>query len=101
MESARKIPEEKKIAKKRIVNIKYPVARLALLDKAVKLHANSDRTKYILDAVNQAVENDLLDRRDFFLSDQDFDAFEKALKTPPKDIKTLKALFKEKAPWEK
>lgn len=40
------------------------------------------------------------DKQDFFLSDQDFDAFEKLLDVSPKDIKVLKDLFKEKAPWE-
>lgn len=53
------------------------------------------------DTVTHAVENDLLDRRDFILSDQDFDAFKKMLDTPPKEIQVLKALFKEKAPWER
>jgi uncharacterized protein (DUF1778 family) len=101
MESARKTPNEPKKSSKKVVNLKYPVAKLALLDKAVKLHPNSDRTKYILDAVTRAVENDLLDRKDFFLSEKDFDAFEKMLSAPPRDLKTLKALFKEKAPWEK
>ena len=101
MESARKIPEKGKTTAKRVVNLKYPIARLALLDKAVKLHPHSDRTKYIIDAVTQAVENDLLDRRDFFLNEEDFNLFEKMLNSPPRDIKVLKALFKEKAPWEK
>ncbi len=101
MESTRNEPTERKKSPKKVVNIKYPITRLALLDKAVKLHANSDRTKYIIEAVNRAVENDLLNRRDFFLNDRDFKEFEKILNSPPRDIKTLKALFKEKAPWEK
>ncbi|MBI2791145.1 MAG: DUF1778 domain-containing protein [Gammaproteobacteria bacterium] len=101
MDSARKIPKEAKTSSKKVVNLKYPITKLTLLDKAVKLHPNSDRTKYILDAVTRAVENDLLDRKDFFLNEKDFDAFEKMLNSPPRDIKTLKALFKEKAPWEK
>lgn len=100
MEYTRKGPEPK-LKNKQVVNLKYPVKSLALLDKAVKLYPNLDRTKYILDAVSRAVENDLLDRKDFFLNEQDFDAFEKMLNAPPRDIKVLKALFKEKAPWEK
>lgn len=101
MEHARKGPEPKQKNPKQVVNLKYPIRSLALLDKAVKLHPNLDRTKYILDAVSRAVENDLLDRKDFFLNEKDFDAFEKILNSSPRDIKTLKILFKEKAPWEK
>jgi uncharacterized protein (DUF1778 family) len=95
------LPERSEKAKRKMVNIKYPSKSLALLDKAVKLSHYSDRTKYILDAVNRAVENDLLDRRDFFLSEEDFQAFEKMLNAPPRSIKALQDLFKEKAPWEK
>lgn len=81
--------------------MKYPIKHLALLDKAAKLRAHSDRTSYIIDAVTEAVENDLLDRQDFFLNDNDFDAFKKILDASPKEIPALKALLKEKAPWEK
>ena len=101
MESTRKIPQNKKSIQKKVVNLKYPVKSLALLDKAIKLRPHSDRTSYIIDAVTRAVENDLLDRQDFFLSDNDFDDFKKMLDAPPKKISALKVLFKEKAPWEK
>lgn len=101
MESARKVPQNKKPVEKKVVNLKYPVKNLALLDKAVKLRPHSDRTSYIIDAVTRAVENDLLDRQDFFLSDKDFDIFKKMLDASPKEIPELKALLKEKAPWEK
>jgi uncharacterized protein (DUF1778 family) len=94
-------PDKKTAPKKRPINLKYPIDSLALLDKAVKLHPSSDRTKYIIDAVTLAVEGDLLNRRDFFLDTRDFDEFEKVLNSSPQDIKTLKTLFKEKAPWEK
>ncbi len=67
-----------------MVNLKYPVKNLALLDKAVKLRPHADRTSYIIDAVTRAVENDLLDRQDFFLSDKDFDAFKKMVDAPQK-----------------
>jgi uncharacterized protein (DUF1778 family) len=87
--------------KRKLVNLKYPVHSLALLDKAVKLHPNTDRTKYILDVVMPAVENDLFNRKDFFLNEKDFQAFQDILHSPPRNIETLKALFKEKAPWEK
>lgn len=101
MESTRKTPQNKSSAEKRVVNLKYPVKNLALLDKAVKLRSHSDRTSYIIDAVTRAAENDLLDRQDFFLNDKDFASFKKMLDAPPKEIATLKALLKEKAPWEK
>lgn len=101
MSSAQKSLDNDPAPKKRPINLKYPVDRLALLDRAVKLHPNSDRTKYIIDAVTKAVENDLFDRRDFFLSEEDFNAFEEILNSPPQDLTKLKTLLKEKAPWEK
>ena len=64
MESARKQLQNKKSVEKKVVNLKYPVKSLALLDKAVSLRPHADRTSYIIDAVTQAVENDLFDRRD-------------------------------------
>lgn len=85
---------------KKVVNFKYSIKRLALLDNVIK-RKNTDRTTFITKLLDSAIEEALLDRRDFFLSDQDFEAFEKILNSPPRDIKTLKALFKEKAPWEK
>jgi uncharacterized protein (DUF1778 family) len=102
-EGSKKNEDIKKVdaVKKKVVNLKYPAKSLALLDKAVKLHPHSDRTKYIIEAVSRAVEDDLLNRRDFFLSEHDFKAFSKILNSPARDIKTLKTLFKEKAPWEK
>lgn len=101
MRSVRKKLAKDPVTKKRPINLKYPVDRLLLLDRAVKLHPNSDRTSYIIEAVTKAVEHDLLDRRDFFLSEKDFNAFEEILNAPPQDLKKLKTLLKEKAPWEK
>lgn len=92
---------KKKTPKRKLINLKYPVHSLSLLDKAVKLHPNTDRTKYILDVVMPAVENDLFSRKEFFLNEEDFQAFQAILKAPPKKIEALKTLFKEKAPWEK
>ncbi|MBS0290304.1 MAG: DUF1778 domain-containing protein [Proteobacteria bacterium] len=60
-----------------------------------------DCARCTINTVTHTLENDLLDRRDFFLSDQNFDAFKKMLNTPPKEIQVLKALFREKAPWER
>lgn len=93
-------PKRRILEEKKVVNIKYPVKSLALLDKAVKLRPHCDRTSYVIEAVNNAVENDLYNRRNILLNEKDFDDFEKLLNSPPRDIKTIKALFKEKAPWE-
>ena len=51
--------------------------------------------------MTKTLENDLLDRRDFFLSEEDFNAFEEILNAPSQDLTKLKAMLKEKAPWEK
>ncbi len=98
MESTGKRPKHKN--EKKVVNFKYSVDRLALLDNVLK-RKNTDRTTFITKLLDDAIEEMLLDRKDFFLNTQDFEAFEKMLSSPPRDIKALKALFKEKAPWEK
>lgn len=53
------------------------------------------------ESMTKTMENDLLDRQDFFLSEEDFNAFKEILNAPPQDSAKLKALLKEKAPWEK
>lgn len=98
MEPTRKRPKHE--SEKKVVNFKYSIERLALLDTVLKRN-NTDRTTFITKLIDSAIEEMLLDRKDFFLNNQDFETFEKILNAPPRDIKALKALFKEKAPWEK
>lgn len=92
--------KKKKASKDTSLNIRVNTHERALLDKAAE-YSGSDRSSLILDAAIKKAENILLDRRDFFLDEQDFDKFEKILSSKPRTIKELKALFKDKAPWEK
>jgi len=48
-------------------------------------------------SITKAVESDLLDRRDFFLSEEDFNAFEEILNALPQDLAKLETLLNEKA----
>ena len=95
MESTRKKPNEKKV-----VNFKYSSKRLALLDSVVK-RKNIDRTTFITELLDSAIEDALFDRRDFFLSNEDFQALDKILSSPPRDLPQLKALLNKKPLWEK
>ncbi len=53
----------------------------------------------MLEAACREAENVLLDQRLFFLQDDEFDAFETAMKAPVS--KAMQKLLATKAPWEK
>ncbi len=87
--------------KNRTLNLRVNARCLEVIDKAVELQPNSDRTKYILDAAYKAAENDLYKRVNFFLSKEEFCDLEKILNAKPRNLPKLKALLNEKAPWKK
>lgn len=80
------------------INIRALVAQRTLIDKAAAaLHKS--RSDFMLEASCREAENVLLDQRLFFLQDEEFDAFEAAMKTPVSEA--MKKLLETKAPWEK
>lgn len=80
------------------INIRALVAQRALIDKAAAaLHKS--RSDFMLEAACREAENVLLDQRLFFLQDEEFDAFEAAMKAPVSEA--LQKLLATKAPWEK
>ena len=54
----------------------------------------------MLDAAYRAAQEAMLDRRLFCLSDEQWEAFNKALDTPPTKNETLTQLLTTQAPWE-
>lgn len=82
------------------INMRVEPSQHALLTKAAAL-LNKDRSAFILDVACREAENVLLDQRLFQLSDEDFEVFEAALAAPIPENAQLKALLKEKPPWEK
>ncbi len=91
----------KRQVKNKTVNLRVNARCLEIIDRAAELQANSDRTKYILDAAYKAAENDLYNRVNFFLSEEAFNQIEEILNATPRDLPKLRALLNEKAPWKK
>lgn len=80
------------------INIRALVAQRTLIDKAAAaLHKS--RSDFMLEAACREAENVLLDQRLFFLQDEEFDAFEAAMKSPVSEA--VQKLLATKAPWEK
>lgn len=81
------------------INIRALRSQRDLIDKAAAVR-NKTRSDFMLEAACQEAENVLLDRRLFHLKDEDYDAFESAMKAPVSDNPTLQTLLAKKAPWE-
>jgi uncharacterized protein (DUF1778 family) len=81
------------------INIRALRAQRDLIDKAAAVR-NKTRSDFMLEAACQEAENVLLDRRLFLLKDEDYEAFESALKAPVVDNPSLRKLLAQKAPWE-
>ena len=57
-------------------------------------------SEFILDSACEAAENALLDRKLFFLSDDEWKEFREILNRPASIKPGLQKLFQKKAPWE-
>ncbi len=79
------------------INIRALPAQRALIDRAAAALKKS-RSDFMLEAACREAENVLLDQRLFFLKNEEFEAFEAALKAPVST--TMKKLLATKAPWE-
>ena len=60
-----------------------------------------NRSEFVLDAVRQAAQDALLDRRLFGLDAERFDAFVMLLDAPPAPNEKLKRLLATPPPWER
>ncbi|HEY9739439.1 MAG TPA: DUF1778 domain-containing protein [Coleofasciculaceae cyanobacterium] len=88
-----------KAKRSEVVNMRIEPNQLDLIDTAASLCGKS-RSAFMLDAAYRAAEEAMLDRRLFRLSDEQWEAFNKALDTPPTKNATLTQLLQTKAPWE-
>ena len=79
------------------INIRALDAQRILIDKAAAALKKS-RSDFMLEAACRAAENVLLDQGLFLLTDEEFNTFETALKTPVSAA--TKKLLATKAPWE-
>jgi len=83
-----------------VINVRVPIKTRDLIDNAAAVTGKT-RTEFVLDSAKQHAIDVLLDQRLFCLNEEQFEAFINALENPPPPTEKLKALFKEKAPWER
>lgn len=64
------------------INMRVDSTKRNLIDMAAAM-LGSDRTSFIVNAACKQAEDVILDKRLFFLSNSEFDAFERALESNP------------------
>ena len=82
-----------------VVKMRIKPNQLDLIDTAASLCGKS-RSAFILDAAYRAAEEAMLARRLFCLSVEQWEAFNKALDTPPMKNEKLTQLLQTQALWE-
>jgi len=93
------VDKAEKIKRSAVVNMRIEPNQLDLIDMAASL-CGKTRSAFMLDAAYQAAQEAMLARRLFCLSDEQWEAFNKALDTPPTKNETLTQLLQTQAPWE-
>lgn len=81
------------------INIRALPSQRSLIDKAAALK-NKTRSDFMLEAACNEAESVLLDKRLFYLNDEDYAAFESVLKAPVSENPALHKLLAKRAPWE-
>ena len=84
------------------INIRVEGSQRDRIDQAARAVGKS-RTEFILDAVSrkvEEVENTLLDKVVFVLSEDEWKAFHAALDAPVSSHENLRKLFATKSPWD-
>lgn len=82
------------------VNLRMPTPVRSLIDMAAAVVGKS-RSEFITESAHKEAIDVLLDQRLFQLSPERFDAFQRALDTPPPPNEKLKKLMRAKPLWEK
>lgn len=81
------------------MNVRLPTKLRDLIDSAANLIGKT-RTEFVLESARQNAIDVLLDQRLFSLGEKEYEAFINALDNPPEPPERLRALLREKAPWE-
>ena len=87
-------------AKSERVDLRMTPTAKRTLQRAAAV-ANKTVSEFLLDSSLSAAFDTLADRRALLLDEAQWDAFMRALETPPKNNPRLRRLLKTKAPWEK
>ncbi len=88
-----------RIKRAEVVNMTIEPNQLDLIDSAASL-CGKTRSAFMLDAAYRAAEEALLERRLFRLSDEQWEAFNKALDTSPTKNEKLIELLQAQTAWE-
>ena len=87
------------IRKDHPLSMRLPEADIAVIDRAAGLRGRS-RTDFIREAAVQAGGATIIETTLIRMSPAGFEAFRKAVSTPPRAVPEMVELLKRKAPWE-
>lgn len=82
------------------INLRASQRQKLLIDRAAEALGRS-RSDFMLETACREAESVLLDRRYFFLSDNEFKKFTVMLDSPPRDNPRLRRLLRTRAPWDR
>jgi uncharacterized protein (DUF1778 family) len=82
------------------LNVRVTEAQKRLITRAAK-SAHTSLSDFVLRSVFRASEQVLADQTAFFLNEEDYMAFQEALKRPATLNPKIEKVIREKAPWEK
>jgi uncharacterized protein (DUF1778 family) len=94
-----KISKQDKLKRSEVVNIRIESTQRDLIDIAAKVSGKT-RSAFMLDAAYKKAQETLLDRRLFYLDNQQWEIFNQALDSFGDDNDNLSTLLHHKAPWE-
>ncbi|NET86929.1 MAG: DUF1778 domain-containing protein [Kamptonema sp. SIO1D9] len=81
------------------VNLRIHPKIRSIIDAAAQV-CGKTRTSFVIDAAYHAATETLLEQKTFYLTDEQWEAFNEILDRPTKSNEKLAQLLKEKAPWE-
>ena len=82
-----------------LINMRIHSSTKDFIDRAAKA-LGKDRSDFVLEAAYEKAEEVLLDQTAFVLNDEQWEAFNNLLDSPPKMNDRLKKLLAKPAPWE-
>jgi uncharacterized protein (DUF1778 family) len=82
------------------INLRASQRQKLLIDRAAEALGRS-RSDFMLETACREAESVLLDRRYFFLSENEYKKFAAMLDRPPRDNPRLRRLLRTRAPWDR
>ena len=82
-----------------LINMRIHSSARDFIDRAARA-LGKDRSDFVLEAAYEKAEEVLLDQTSLMLNDEQWQAFNTLLDSPPKANDKLKKLLEQPAPWE-